>query len=345
MTAATHCFPVDEDQAGERLDRFLAEAIPDMTRSRLRGCIVEGRVRVDDRLETKPGARLRTGQEIILEIPAPEPTHLIPEDLPLDIIHEDADLLVVNKAPGMVVHPAPGNPSGTLVNAILHHCPELLGVGGVQRPGLVHRLDKDTSGLLVVARNDASLNALSEQLRERTMTRVYAAIILGTVPRETGLWSTRYGRHPTRRFCFSSKGSGKRHAITRWRIHAEGAICSLALVRLETGRTHQIRVHFSDHNHPVAADPLYGTTLKGYNTSQNPREARALARLNRQALHATYLAFDHPSTGERLHFGAPLPADMREAVVAALGEEAADTLEDPVAFVKNTGLDRLFPDG
>jgi 23S rRNA pseudouridine1911/1915/1917 synthase len=344
MIAKTHHFDVEEHHVGERLDRFLSNALPEMTRSRLRGCILEGRVQVDTTPEKKPGLRLRADQQVTLDIPEPEPTHLIPEDLPLDIVYEDDDFMVVNKAPGMVVHPAPGNPSGTLVNAILHHCPDLLGVGGVQRPGLVHRLDKDTSGLLVVARNDRALNHLSEQLRERTMTRVYAAIILGTIPTDTGIWSTSYGRHPKHRFRFSSKVDGKRHAITRWRIHAEGAICSLALARLETGRTHQIRVHFADHNHPVAADPIYGRSLKGYNTSQNPREARALALLERQALHAAYLSFNHPVTGERLHFGAPLPTDMSDAVRAALGDEAATSMEDPVAFVMNTGLDRIFPE-
>lgn len=305
---------------GVRLDHFLSNHLADWTRSRLKRVIQEGGVQVNRKVVTKAGTKLRAKDRIAIAIPEPEPMEAIPQDIPLTVLYEDESVIVVNKPPFFVVHPAPGHPDGTLVNALLHHCPDLRGVGGVLRPGIVHRLDKDTSGVLVVAKSDHAHKSLTEQLAARTMKRVYLAMVMGSRLEGRGHFSTLYGRAPNDRFRYSSKVREGKHAVTHWEIVARGAICSLVRVQLETGRTHQIRVHFADHGHPIVGDPLYGKSLKGFDTSRNPVEGRAIASHPRQALHALQLEFVHPTSHLSMRFHAEVPSDMRQAATAAFGD-------------------------
>jgi 23S rRNA pseudouridine1911/1915/1917 synthase len=314
---------VDQEAHGERLDRVLEAALCRWTRSQLKAFVEAGHVRVDGAVAAKAGLKLRRGQVVTLVAPEPAPSRAEAEDLPLTIRHEDEHLLVVAKAAGMVVHPARGNLRGTLVNAILHHCPDLRGVGDEQRPGIVHRLDKDTSGLLVIAKDDVTHRGLQRQLSARTMTRRYVALCLGAGLAVDGSFRTAYGRHPTDRLRFTSRGEHPRAAITHWEVLARGALSCLVGVRLETGRTHQIRVHFADHGHPLAGDPLYGRPLAGYQPSRAPAEARALTALPTQALHAAVLGFEHPVTGERILLVEPPPRPLVEAAEALPDGRAA----------------------
>jgi 23S rRNA pseudouridine1911/1915/1917 synthase len=303
-------FVVPPALAGLRLDVALARLAPDLTRSRIHRLLEGGRVLVGGRL-SKPAARLRGGEPVVVELEAPEPTGAVAQDLPLAVLHQDRDLVVLDKAAGMVVHPARGTPHSTVVNALLHR----LGEGGaLPRLGLVHRLDKDTSGCLVVARTDAALQALQAQWKGRTVEKVYLALCHGALA-ESGLLDTPYGRHPKDRTRYTSRmKSAPRRAQTAWRtVERFGAVASLAEVTLHTGRTHQIRVHLSDAGHPLLGDAVYGGARR---EARDPEglAARAAAALGRQALHAARLAFDHPRTGKRLVFEAPLPADFRRAL-------------------------------
>jgi 23S rRNA pseudouridine1911/1915/1917 synthase len=268
-----------------------------------------------------------------------------PEDLPLDIVYEDDNLLVINKSSGMVVHPSPGHPGGTVVNGVLHHCGPITTEGDPLRPGIVHRLDKDTTGLMVVAKNDRAHKELSGQLQAREMLRVYFTIVMGRRLDDTGTYSTQYGRHPNDRIKFSSRVQSGKVATTHWQLMAAGELCALVAVRLETGRTHQIRVHFADFGHPVAGDPLYGTSLKGFNTSAHPKEGHALAQLPHQALHAGILGLRKPGAGEESLFSAPPPATFLAVVEAAFGQEAVEWVSDPLRSAKETGLDTLLEYG
>ncbi len=317
-------FTVEDE--GIRLDRFLTQAHSEFTRSRLQRSIQDGHVHVNGDQATKAGLKLKAGWTVRLILPKPELSEAVAQDLPLEVLYEDKDIIVVNKAPGVVVHPAPGHPDGTLVNALLHHCEDLSGIGGVLRPGIVHRLDKETSGVLVVAKNDAAHQNLTEQLAERTMKRIYLAMVMGSRLEGKGNFETLYGRAPADRIRFSSKIRTGKWAKTHWQILARGTICSLARVQLETGRTHQIRVHFADHGHPVVGDPLYGKSLKGFDTSRNPHEARSIATMKRQALHASLLALNHPTTNERMQFVAPVSPDIRKAACGAFGEDIWELL-------------------
>lgn len=292
---------VSAAQAGARLDSFLAEGAG-ISRAAAARLIEEGRVCISGRAAAK-NTRLSEGDEVSYEIPAPRESEAVAEDIPLDIIYEDDDLLVINKPSGMVVHPAAGNESGTLVNALLYHCKgSLSGIGGEARPGIVHRIDKDTSGLLAVAKNDASHIALSAQLEDHSMYRVYHALVSGGFAEDTGTVDLPIGRHPRDRKKMAVVAGG-REARTHYTVLARYGQVSYLSLRLETGRTHQIRVHMSAKGHPLLGDTVYG----GGNTPFEKKHASLFAG---QCLHAKELSFVHPRTGERMHFSSPLPPDF-----------------------------------
>jgi 23S rRNA pseudouridine1911/1915/1917 synthase len=300
---------VAEAAAGERLDRWLAQELRELSRARLQALILAGQVRVNDRA-VRPSSRLRPGDKVVVTIPKPTPATPQAEPIPITIVHQDAQLLVVDKPAGLVVHPGAGVAGGTLVNALLHHVPDLSGVGGVLRPGIVHRLDRGTSGLLVVAKDDRTHRALTRQLSQRSVLKEYRAIVLG-VPRDRhGTVTAPIGRHPVQRKKMAIRKEGGREAITQYEVLEALHAAALLGVRIHTGRTHQIRVHLSWIGHPVAGDTTYG----GTRTAASGRGAvqDALAALTRPALHAARLAFDHPETGQRMVFESPLPRDLME---------------------------------
>ncbi len=323
-----------------RLDKALARDVPDdaaLSRTRLARLIEDGQVRINGAVVTDAKARVAEDDEVAITVPTPEDSHILPEDIALDILYEDADLLVVNKPAGMVVHPAPGTPGGTLVNALLHHFGGALsGVGGQKRPGIVHRIDKDTSGLLVVAKSDAAHHGLAEQFAKHTAQRRYLALCHGTPeasdPRLRGLRGVDFepgnilriashlNRHRTDRQKQAVCWSGGRHAVTRARsIERFGAPAACALLEcwLETGRTHQIRVHMAYAGHGLIGDPVYGAGRKLPQKALPPVGAAMAQGFGRQALHAASLGFVHPLSGEEMQFEAPLPEDMT-ALIAAL---------------------------
>lgn len=293
---------VEEDLKGERIDVFLSRQEWAPSRAFLQKLIKDRKVLVNG-TPVKASYRPAAGDLIVVEVPRPEPARVVPQPLPLEILYEDEDLVVVNKPRGMVVHPAAGNRDQTLVNALLAHCRELSGVGGVMRPGIVHRLDKDTSGLLVAAKNDFAHLALARQLKERTMLRKYLALVHGRITPPGGVIDAPIGRHPVERKKMTVLASGRR-AVTHYRVLEHVGSCTLLEVRLETGRTHQIRVHMQYIGHPVVGDPLYD------------KKKREPAPLEGQALHAATLGFIHPRTGQYLEFTAPLPPEMEAAIAA-----------------------------
>lgn len=303
-----HTWTVDELPEGERprLDRYLVAHFPGFSRSVLQRWIAEGLVEVDGR-PAKASQKVVEGQHIRVAVPPPAPEDLVPEPRPLDILYEDAGLVVLNKPPGEVVHPAPGHSTGTLVQALLAHCTDLTGVGGRLRPGIVHRLDKDTSGVLLVAKNDRAFCALQEQFRAREVRKVYLALVHGHPRAPAGRIEAPIGRDPRSRQRMAVM-SGGRPAVTRYRVLRPVGAYTLVLAQPVTGRTHQVRVHLAFLGHPVAGDPLYG-----------PR--RASFPFPRQFLHAWRLGFRHPSTGEWLEVRAPLPADLKAVLQALAAEE------------------------
>jgi 23S rRNA pseudouridine1911/1915/1917 synthase len=285
--------------AGQRLDAALAKLEPGLSRAQLRKLVQSGRVTVGG-AAVKPAHKLRAGDEIAGELPTQEPRALAAEAVPLALLYEDADVVVIDKPAGLVVHPAPGHARGTLVNALLHHAPTLSGVGGGERPGIVHRLDKDTSGVLVVAKNDAAHAALAAQFKVHSVLREYLALVHGRPRTASGTIDAAIGRHPTDRKRMSTRAKVARAAVTHWRVERRFADAALLRVRLETGRTHQVRVHLASIGLPVLGDRVYGG-----------RRARALPLAPaRQALHAAVLGFAHPRTGAPLRFESPLPADL-----------------------------------
>jgi 23S rRNA pseudouridine1911/1915/1917 synthase len=307
-------FLIPPDLAGVRLDVALARLAPDLTRSRVQRLVGEGRVRLGGR-PAKASARLRGGEPVEVELDAPAPPGVLPQDLPLEVLHEDRDLVVLDKAAGMVVHPARGTPHSTVVNALLWRLAE---GSDLPRLGLVHRLDKDTSGCLVVARTEPALRALQAQWKGRTVEKTYLALCHGALP-DAGRLDTPYGRHPRDRTRYTGRRAAARRAVTEWRsIERFGREATLAEVRLHTGRTHQIRVHLAEAGHPLLGDALYGGTRREARAPAAPA-ARAAAAIGRQALHAARLAFDHPRTGRRLSFEAPLPADFARALSVLRG--------------------------
>lgn len=315
--AARHRLRITPGDAGTRLDRFLALALPALSRSRLKALILAGQVSLGGVTITDPAYRVKPGQ--IVDLSVPEPAEATPRGraIPLEVIFEDAHVIVVDKPAGMVVHPAPGNLDFTLVNALIAHCGKSLsGIGGVRRPGIVHRLDKDTSGLIVAAKSDAAHSVLAAQLAARELVRAYYAVIRGTMIPASGEIAGNIGRNPANRKKMAVLPEGGKPALTRYRTlrRLGGGVASLLECRLATGRTHQIRVHLAHAGHPLIGDPLYGRgrqrQIKGL-----PAELGAfLARWHRQALHAYRLGFRHPATGEDLEFESPMPADMDELI-------------------------------
>jgi 23S rRNA pseudouridine1911/1915/1917 synthase len=305
---------VPDSSAGERLDRFLAAGQKDLSRSRLQALIREGRVRVGGE-PARAARRLRAGERVTVELPPPRTTRLEPEDAPLAIVHEDEHLIVLDKPAGLVVHPGAGVAAGTLVHALLHHDPGIADVGGAGRPGIVHRLDKQTSGLMVVARTPAAYRALVEMLRARTVRRRYLALVWGAPP-ASGSAEGAIGRDPRDRKRMAVVTRGGKPARTRWRVRERLRGAALLEVTLETGRTHQIRVHLAHLGCPVVGDPVYGgRSRSGLSLAAGERSLRSevLEGLRRQALHAAWLEFPHPVSGEDLRFAAPPPADFEHA--------------------------------
>ena len=297
---------------GERLDRAIASSLPELSRSRVQSLLQAGRIHVDG----KPGRaslRLKGGERVEVSVPPPQPAVPEPEDLPLTVLHEDRDLLILDKPAGLVVHPAAGHARGTLVNALLHHVSGLSGVGGVLRPGIVHRLDKETSGCLVVAKNDAALRALQRAFQARTVEKTYLALVHGHPP-AAGRLDTLHARHPRDRKRFTGRTRTGKPAVTTWRVRTLLHGAAVLEVGLETGRTHQIRVHLSELGHPLLGDALYGGARKG-----DARVKAVQTRLGRQGLHAWKLSFPHPRTGKPVRCEAPVPADIREAIEALSG--------------------------
>ena len=314
---------VTADQAGCRLDAFLCSTIVDLSRTRAAWHIVHGHVTLDDpKGRRKPGFRLRANTTVTIALQPLQPLNLVAQDIPLNVVWEDAHLLVVNKPAGMVVHPAAGHPDGTLLNALLHHVPAIASVGDISRPGLVHRIDKDTSGLLVVSKTALAMQRLSADLAARSFERRYAAICLGRVRQERLTIDTAYGRHPRDRKRFSGRVTSDRRAVTHVEVRATSALCSLVLCTLETGRTHQIRVHLAERGHPIAGDETYGGRRGHPKTARTLPEISLLTRLPRQALHAYALGFKHPVNGQHLRFELPWPEDLLPAAVGLFGEDA-----------------------
>jgi 23S rRNA pseudouridine1911/1915/1917 synthase len=323
----SYVLEVARDAAGTRLDKYLALALADLSRTQLQRLIQEGQVRTS-RGQVSASYRVQAGEVITVTVPPPQPAQLLAEDIPLRIVYEDAALLVIDKPPGLVVHPAPGHARGTLVNALLFHCPTLSGVGGEARPGIVHRLDKDTSGLLLVAKHDRSHRHLAAQLQARRLQRGYVALVHGRLPALEGSIDAPIGRHPQHRQKMAVVPGG-RMARTHYRVTAVWGPVSCLRLRLETGRTHQIRVHLAAIGHAVLGDPVYGTGGTHAGRAALPRQVGAFPR---QALHAEYLRFQHPESGQWLEYTAPVPADMagliarlRALYAPAAGTAGADT--------------------
>jgi len=312
---------VELPDSGERLDRFLVSALGNVSRSQVQRAIRLSLVTIDGVVAWKTGIEIKAGQEIVYQ-PAPtEPVLAAPEDIPLDVLYEDEHIIVINKAWGMVVHPAAGHPSGTLVNALLGRYPEMAGMSPL-RPGIVHRLDRGTSGAMVVARTEKAREGLSVQFLDRTLLKGYVALLRGAPTAASGVIDRPIGRHPADRKRFSSRVEGGRAAGTLWRKLAARGTWTVAGVRILTGRTHQIRVHFADQGWPVAGDDLYDSAWRA-------RVKGPLADLLVQGpmLHSALLCLKHPITDAKLRLQAPLPSRMRAAIEAALGEEAGGVPE------------------
>jgi 23S rRNA pseudouridine1911/1915/1917 synthase len=312
--ASRHLVTIEDSAAGDRLDRALTAALPDLTRSRVKALIESRRVALaDGRTVEEPSRKVKKGEQFVIDIPAPEPAEPAAQALDLEILHEDKDLLVLNKPAGLVVHPAPGNPDHTLVNALIAHCGDSLsGIGGVRRPGIVHRLDKDTSGVMVVAKNDNTHHALSKLFAAHDLTRIYKALVWGGPLAKSGMIETQIDRHPIDRKRMAVRRSGGKLAITEYWLEKRYGpplkpIASLMGAKLGTGRTHQVRVHLSHLGCPVVGDPLYGR-------KRNGPGPEALKLFKRQALHAAVLEFIHPRTKEALSFATELPQDMKKLV-------------------------------
>lgn len=325
MTGERRVLVVDAAGEGSRLDRWLSERM-DFSRTRIARLVEKGEVRLNGAVPRK-SEPLAEGDTVEVVVPPPEPVRAEAEDLPLDVVFQDEHLLVVNKAAGMVVHPAPGHRMGTLVNALLHHVKDLSGIGGALRPGIVHRLDRDTSGLLVVAKDDATHQALSAELRRRTLKRLYLAASWGHLTESPVQVDAPIGRDPRHRHRMAVVDGGRR-AVTHVRVREHWAAAELLDVGLETGRTHQIRVHLAHLGHPVVGDPVYGVGWEKGMGGPNRGWARELARRTpRLFLHATGLAFRHPATGEKMKFRAPLPDEL--AAVARWAGNRESSREDP----------------
>ncbi|MBE6075010.1 MAG: RluA family pseudouridine synthase [Selenomonas ruminantium] len=299
------------DKAGERLDVFLTRQQPDLSRAHVQKLITEGAAPVDG-VVRKANYRLRGGEQISLVVPEAAPVEIKAEAIPLDVLYEDEDIIVVNKARGMVVHPAAGVNTGTLVNALLYHCHDLSGINGEIRPGIVHRLDKDTSGVMVCAKNDKAHIDLAEQIRTKAAHRIYWAIVYGNIKEEAGIIKGDIGRHPTDRKKMAIVRENGKPAVTHFKVLERFGDYTLIECRLETGRTHQIRVHMTSIGHPLVNDPKYG-----------PKKPSPFA-IEGQALHSLTLTLTHPGTGETMTFTAPVPADMQRILTGLRDRLAKD---------------------
>lgn len=319
MEEQTYSLEVPLESAGQRLDAFLATQLSEMSRATLQRLIDDGQVMLDA-TQPRSSLKLRGGEQITVQIPAPVPAVPQPERIPLSVLYEDHDLIVIDKAAGMTVHPGAGVQSGTLVNALLAHCDDLSGIGGEIRPGIVHRLDKGTSGVMVAAKNDISHRGLAEQFAAHSVKRLYWALIYGTPLEETGKISGIIGRHPTDRLRLSGKAKNGKDALTNWRVLERLGPASLVQLRLETGRTHQIRVHLSESGMPLLGDPLYPDGGR-FNNLKDTRLKGMISHLGRQALHARVLGFIHPVSGQYLEFSSEPPEDF-SGILAYLRETA-----------------------
>ena len=295
-------------EGGTRIDAWLSANVPDLTRNAAQRLLTEGMVLVNGK-PPKKNYKVNAGDAVIVTIPDIAEVPLVPQNIPLDIVFEDEDVVVVNKPRGMVVHPAPGHPDGTLVNALMYHCGDSLsGVGGEKRPGIVHRIDKDTSGLLIVAKNDAAHLALSAQLSDRSLSRVYRAVVVGNLKQDSGTVDAPIGRHPNDRKKMAVTHQNSRNAVTHWSVLERYRGYTHVRCKLETGRTHQIRVHMAHIGHPLLGDEVYGH-------AKLPEKG-----LVGQCLHAKELQFIHPRTGEAVHLDTELPDYFKE-VLTRLGQE------------------------
>ncbi|WP_051328020.1 RluA family pseudouridine synthase [Desulfatirhabdium butyrativorans] len=311
-----HTIPVPPEADGKRLDVFLTEHLPECSRSFIANLIQHDRVFTGEARVRKAGVRVRSGECIRIDIPEPEPIETPPEPIPIHPLYEDEAILVLDKQPGLVVHPAPGHASGTLVNAILFHCSNLASIGGKIRPGIVHRLDKDTSGVLVVAKSDTAQNGLAIQFKQRLVRKTYVALVCGRMNTPEGRIDLPIGRHPVDRKKMSVHAAKSRKAVSCWRIQERFEKATLLEIDIQTGRTHQIRVHLSAIGHPIAGDAVYGRKMA------LGRHARLVAMMPRPMLHAWKLAFHHPVTGDWMSFCAPIPTDMAE-ILGILRMEAS----------------------
>jgi 23S rRNA pseudouridine1911/1915/1917 synthase len=292
-----------------RLDLFISRQLEGETRTSIQRLIEAGNVLVDGQI-VRPSLKLKGGELVSVEVPAPTEAEPQPEAIALEVLYEDSELIVINKPAGMVVHPGPGNSSGTLVNALLAHCVDLSGIGGELRPGIVHRLDKGTSGVLVAAKNDRAHRALSDQFHIHSVKRIYQALVFGSPQTDTGKIESTIGRHPTERLRQSGKARNGKHAVTRWKVKERYGRITLMELRLETGRTHQIRVHMTESGFPLLGDPLYPDGGRVNNLADS-RLKKMITTLGRQALHARSLGLIHPVSGEYLEFSTDMPHDMR----------------------------------
>ncbi len=299
---------VGENEQGRRLDVFLSQKDKDLSRSQAKRLIEDGEVLVEGK-SARGSHLLKLGETVSLHKPPPVSPGIVPEDIPLDILYEDEAVIVVDKPPGMVVHPAAGNYGGTLVNALQFHCRDLSGIGGVMRPGIVHRLDKGTSGLMVVAKSDEAHRHLSEQFKNRRVSKHYTALVHGNLREDEGIVDAPVGRHPVERKKMSTKSRRGKEALTRWKVLERFGAFTLLEAKIDTGRTHQIRVHLSSIGHPVVGDSVYGGSKR---TIETPEMRAAVKKLTRQALHAGRLSFLHPVTGKEMSFESPLPQDISE---------------------------------
>lgn len=326
-------FTVNESQIGQRLDIFLSQSDADISRSHVKQVIEEGDVLVNGKVP-KVSQKLKKGDVIILNKKPPVEAAAVAQEIPLNIVYEDEVIIVINKPAGMVVHPAPGNPENTLVNALLYHCHDLSGIGGVMRPGIVHRLDKDTSGLIVAAKSDDAHRSLSAQFEKHDVYKKYLALVWGDVKGSHGEIVSPVGRHPVNRKKMSTKSRRGRDALTLWQVRERYGMVTLLDVEIKTGRTHQIRVHLSDHGYPVVGDNVYGNSSR-VKAVADPALKSKLKKFNRQALHAAQLSFIHPVKNERMVFTADMPQDMTD-----LCFQLRSGVE-PVDSVKTDWKDRL----